>query len=318
MASREERRRRITDLYTEGEVLQAAPGQMVFIKKLNQFEDGEARADAMAARSRTVMAQRNDTPEAQAMHAAIAHMEKSKLVDGILASRYTKYMADASTAIQTDPEWAERLLVLDRTDRDRVREDEVEVINKINSDYLTLVSERATEFEAADRDELMSKDDDDVRRLYEDTVIETRAAAVYIGEYKFGQIAWAARMCDAEQPMDGGDWDHSKCKHERLYVDEEVCGQGHVVNSRNVCSEEGCTDPDRRTKRAVEFVREEPDGLLDEYVRVLDRVHLSMLRSKGSASRQSSSEPSRQPSEEEASTPSTPEVTSSEPVATSA
>lgn len=301
MASREERRRRITDLYTTGEVLQVAPGEMVFVKKLNQFEDGEARADAMAARSRMVMAQRSDNPDAVALREAIRQMQKPKLIDGILASRYTKYMADASTAIQGDPEWAERLLVLDRSDRSAVRDEEAVVLDQINSEYLTTVTAKATEMEKADRDDLDDMDDAEVRRIYEDSVIETRAAAVYIGEYKFGQIAWAVRMCDAEQPEGDGEWDHSKCKHDRLYVDEEV-GEGE----------------EKRTKRAVEFIREEPDALLDEYVRVLDRVHVPLLRSKGTASRQSSSEPSRPQSEEEASVPSTPEATSSEPVATSA
>lgn len=302
MANRAERRRRITDLYTVGEVLQVAPGQMVFVKKLNQFEEGEARADAMAARSRMVLAQRDDTnPEAKALRAAIGRMDTDNLIEGIVNSRFTRYMADANMSIHGDPEWSERMSIIDRTDRETATEQEIKVMDDINSSYLAELNERAKKAEADDRHELFGLDIEEVRHAYEEAIIETRATAVYIGEYKFGQLAWAIRMCDAEQPSEGQEWDHTACTHERLYVDEEI--------------EEGSG---KRVKRAVEFVREEPDALLDEYVSALDRVHVPVGQAKGSGSRQSSSAPSQPQNEEEELPASTQQETSSALAGTSA
>jgi len=303
MASRTERRRRITDFYVDGEVLQPAPGEVVFVQKINQFEDGEARADAQAARSRFTMAlRRPDSPDTAALREAVKRMDQVALVRGIVNSRYTKYMAEASTALASDPEWVERLLVLDRSDIDSVRPDEAQVINELNTAYLATIQERVREAEEADTARLMAMAPEEVQRDYEESFIDSRAAAVYIGEYKLGQIAQSVRMCDATPPAEGEDWDHSACTHERLYVDEEI------------------EDPEThevKVKRAIEFVREEPDVLLDAYTRAFDNVHVAVRAAKDSASRQSSSEPSRPPSEEEGSAASTPEVSAPAQVGTS-
>lgn len=319
MASRTERRRRMTDLFTEGRVLQVGNGDVVFIKKLNQFEDGEARADATAARSRfTLTLRKPESPDTAALHEAAKRMGKERLIDGIVASRYTKYMAEASTSLQADPAWAERLMILDRTDFATVKEDERTTVDEINREYLDDLQKRVAEREANDREDLARDTDEAVQTAYEEAFIDSRAAAVYIGEYKLGQLAWAVRMCDATQEEDQT-WNHDNCKHARLYVDEMVCGQGHVIVSKTEgCEDPACDDPAREVRRAIEFVREEPDTLLETYTRAFDNLHVPLSAAKGSASQQSSSALSRPPSEEEASTPSTPEVTQPEPVSTSA
>jgi len=232
----------MTDLFMVGAVLQVAPGEVVWIKKLNQFEDGEARQDAMAARSRfTLTLRADDSPQTASLRETVKRMDKDRLVEGIIASRYTRYMAEASTALHADPNWAERLNVLDRTDIEDTRLDEAETINRINSEYLADLQARVREREQADREKLTNDDDEEVQTQYEESFIDSRAAAVYIGEYKLGQLAWAVRMCDATPPSgDDADWDHLGCTHERLYVDEEVP------------TDDGGT----RTKRAIEFVRE--------------------------------------------------------------
>lgn len=312
MATREAYRR-LTDLFTVGEVLQPAEtGPAVFVHKLNDFEMGEARKDASVARSRVMLALRKeDSDDLVALRDGVRRMDKTTIVEGILKSLYTKHVATASGTIHADPAWHERLDVLDRTDRNAVPENERAVIDDINDAYFDELTRRITRMDEDERDRLTRLSDEDLHQEYEEAFIESRAAAVFLRELRFAEIVFGVRMCDAlevttAEDAEAGKWDHGKCSHERLHIDYEDTVEGPDGEKHKV------------VVRAIDQVRVLPDPLLDAYSRAFDRLNVPARTAKGSARQSSSSELSRPPSEEEASVPSTPGATTPVPAGTSA
>lgn len=291
--SNKSRYKRLTDLFTVGEVVQPDPedpGALLWVQKLNGFELDESRKEAQVVRARTVLALRQEgSDEVNALTDAVSRLDKDRLIAGIVSSLYTKHVGEASAAIAADPEWAERMDIMERTDRNAVPEDERRVVDKINADYLDTLNQKILDLDKAERERLEDEDDEAVRRAYIDSFIESRAAAVFLREMRYVECFYGVRMCDAKQkdPENGNyDWDHKECSHERLYDD-------------------------------IEEARQMPDELLNQFTRAFDRINVPARTAKGLARRGASSGPSRQLSEPEASAPSTPEVMSPEQAGTS-
>lgn len=274
---------------------------LVYIQKLNSFEMEESRRDAQVARSRLVMSLRDDAgPEMLAMRDLVTRMDPPRLVEAIVATHYTKNVGIASNAIHADPSWHERLDVMDRTDRDACPDDEKAVLDKINGEYLDELTARIRVLEDDERERLLAEPVEKIHDEYIETFVETRASATFMREMRYQEVLFGVRMCDAEGDI--GPWDHSKCQHERLYVDEELLdAQGKFVQHLT----------------AIEQVRGLSDELLSEYGRAFDAVNVPGRVAKGSASQQASSGLSRPQNEEVASAPSTQEVPSGTPVGTS-
>lgn len=287
------RYKKITDLFTVGEVVQPDvddPEALLFVQKLNGFELDEARKEAQVVRARTVLALRQEgSDEVNALTDAVSRLPKDRLVTGIVSSAYTKHVGEASNAIHSDPEWSERLDILERSDRDLLPDDERKVVDEINAAYLEALNDRITALDQAEHSRLMDEDDEQVRKAYIDSFIESRAASVFLREMRYVEAYYGVRMCDGKQKdPEGGNysWDHKDCAHERLFD-------------------------------SIEEARQMPDELLNQITRAFDRVNVPARTAKGSARRGASSGPSRQPSEPEASAPSTPEAMSPEQAGTS-
>lgn len=288
------RYKRITDLFTVGEVVQADPDDpeaLLYVQKLNNFEQDEARREAQVVRARTVLALRQEgSDEVNALSDAVGRMPLDRLIDGIVSSKYTKHVGEASNSLHGDPEWFERLDILERTDRDSVAEEEKKVVDQINHDYLDALNLKIADLDEAERARLTDMGEEQVRQEYVESFVESRAAAVFLREMRYVECYYGVRMCDATQkdPENKNyDWDHSACSHERLFDN-------------------------------LDEARAMPDELLNQLTRAFDRINVPARTAKGSARRQASSGPSRQQSEPEGSGPSTPEEMSPEPDGTSA
>lgn len=288
--SKAERKSRMQDLFVQGRVLRLGDedDDIVFVQKLNQFEQDEARRMSQAARTRVQMALRKeDGDEMVAVRGAVGDMDKPRMIEGIIASLYGRHIGKASAQVQADAEWQERLDVMDHSVRDLLPEDERKVLDEITSDYLAELNARREKLDDEERARLDALDEDALRAEYISIFIETRGQAVFMREMRYAEVLFGVRLCDAEQPDEDADWDHSACTHEPFYDD-------------------------------IEEVRALPDILMNRYTETFDKINVAPSQGKDSRSPQASSGLSASPSEEEASTPSTQEVTSPEPVGTSA
>lgn len=290
--TKNERKRRMQDLFSEGEIFRPDPespddDDLLWIKKLNNFEQDEARRIAQSQRALFVRTMnREGSDELWVLKDGVAKMTDERLIEAILASSYAKLMGKASNAVHADPDWHERIDMMENVRRDTVQDAERRTLDEVTAEYLTEIEKRRQAIEASDRHDLQSLDSDELRERYVEVFIEARATGVFMREMRYAEVLFGVRMCDAVMG-EGGEYEHKTCTHLPLYDDHDE-------------------------------VRTLDDILMAQYGRAFDRLNVAPHQAKGSARRQASSGPSRQQSEEEDSSPSTQEVTSPEPVGTSA
>lgn len=286
--SKAERKGRMQDLFLEGRVIRLhEDDDPLWVQKLNTFEQDEARRMAQAARARTLMALRREGgDEWTAITDSVAQMSRERMVTGIVGGLYTRHIGKASTDLYADPEWQERLDIMDHSIRETLPEDERAVLDEITTAYLAELQTRKAALDADETERLNTLPEDKLREEYIDTFIETRGTAVFMRDMRFAEVLFGVRMCDAES-RDDGSWDHGSCSHDQFYDD-------------------------------LEEVRRLPDALMNRYTSTFDQINVAPSQGKDWGSRRASSAPSLPRSEEEASTPSTPEETSPELAGTSA
>lgn len=269
-------------LFAAGTVIQPDPARpRLWVQKLNSFEQEECRLDAQVKRTLVTSALR--TPgsiEYDAVRTAVAKMGRDRLLDGIVQWRYSRYVSEATSFLQAQTEWQERLAVVDRAEFSTLPQEEQDVITDINRAYLNEMNDKINSVRAEDREKLSEQADDELRETYVDEWVDQRGADAFMRLMPALEIMWAVRMCDAESDDDGPEH-HAQCAHDRLY-------------------------------EKVDEVLALPDDLKAIYNGALNRINVPVRLAKGSASQQDSSALSRPPSEEEESTRSIQEETQPE------
>lgn len=294
--SKDEARRVLADLFTVGKEIQPdGGGPVLWVQKLNDWEFGETRRDAMSARSLVVMTFRRSN-EALAireeMSERISKKDLDTVLDGVISVAQSRLSTQAIINVQSDPKWTERLDVLQRTDRETADEEQRTTLDEINAEYMAEIMKRTAELTEAERERLEGLPDEELLDAYLDALVDSRATSIFHDEMRYGEILAAVRYCEAaehttDEMAAGGQWDHAVCTHERLYG-------------------------------SLEEIRALPDELLTFYMQAVNQVTVPASQAKEWASRSSSSEPSRQPNEAEESPASIQEETTREPVGTSA
>lgn len=312
MADRD-RYKRMTDLWRPGEVLvyqegtpaddgveppvPGVPDTLVWVQKLNRFESEECRSDADTAKTRTEMILRDlDSDAYKTITMGAQQLTDQQIIDALVASRYSKHMAEAANSVQADPSWHDKLDVIQRTDLRGATTEEEAIVAKLSREYFDEVNKRVEDRDAEERRSVTQLDGEVLRKEYIDAFVDSRGSAIWQRELRIGEVMFGIRMCDAElcetvvdhagneRCQDG--WHHNACSHERLYLEARE-------------------------------VRDLPDMLFDRYVAAFNRVNVAAGQAKGSGSRAHSSEPSPAPSEPVDSTVSTQDETSPEAAGTS-
>lgn len=284
--------KRVTDLFVEGlEVVlrEGADPVLLWVNKLNSFETEEARRDGMAARSRYILSLKEiGTPEWANLQATVTEMGETGLKDELVALQDNDFFLKAADSIRLDPEWAERLAVVERPTADQTSEEKA-LVEKINSDYVTELGTRIAALKETATRDLMSMDVGSLRESYQEKWLERRAMESFSREYQKTQLYFSVRTCQASKKMpDTSAWDHSDCDghHQRALDDREEVAQL-------------------------------PGALFTRLLTTVQQVTMSRSDARFSDVLASSSASSAQPSEVEESTPSTPAETSPELATTS-
>jgi hypothetical protein len=284
--------KRVTDLFVEGDevVLREGPEPvLLWVNKLNPFEQEEARRDGAAARARVILALKEiASPESAIFEANVLELGPVKLKEAIVNAKSSDHFLRAVDAIRSDPEWSERVEASMRRSDD-MPEEEKAAVDLIDADYAVELSKRVNDLRDEAMRDLDGFDIDALRGEYRQVWLEGRGLAAFSREFQKSQLFYAVRICRAtsKNPL-GDEWDHTPCEGHRT----------RLLGER-------------------EDVTKLPDGLLERLRTAVSSISVERRDARFSDALASSSESSAQPSEEGPSTLSTPVETSPELATTS-
>lgn len=283
---------RVTALFEVGtEVVLEEDGPdgpvLVWVSKLNPFEQEEARKDGSVGRARAQMVLDDPmSPEMAVFTQALEGRSTSDIIDALVYAKQNEDYVEALDDIKALEDWQDKLAILERGDAqlaDMSRpmdDDERELQTKLNQEYMAKVQELLTAKQAERRREFEAMSDDEVREAYRKQYRDTTASQGFLTEYKISEMFYSLRDCEATKGVNGR-WDHSRCGNHR----ERLCD----------------------TRADIRLL---PAGLLDLVTEAIRNLSMTPQDAGNSDAPASSSASSEQPSAEAASTPSTPEATS--------
>jgi len=279
--------RRVTDLFVKGTTVDLSGDgtELVFVRKPNAFERGEAEMDGRAARQlRMATLEREGNDRASTIEMAAARLSDEDLLEGSLTQERNRAYLLAIDDVKTDEVWFERMEMLERTDQ-RIRdgavltEEEQVEFNTVNGEYMDAVNGFHEQRMADLRAERAGESHEDLVKAYVTVWIELEGVATFEEERWTTLMYFAVRDCVGKVPKGGSvaDVDHTKCTHPRLLD----------------------------TKKDV---RELPDELRDMIEPVLREQMMTQAEAGNSAAPTSSSGSSGQHDAEEESQASTPKA----------
>lgn len=279
---------RITDLFLEGKEMDFgvdADGKpiVVWVNKLNSFEDEEARRDGSAARSLRMLNLNDENPEVQEARQELSELTREELVQIIAAQNFDEDYLLAVDDVESNEEWKEKLEAMRMTlllaDSDVAEDDpRHEQASKLNTEYLMAITDAASKRQAERQAECQTKDLDDLADMFIKNWKTRTGLGEFFAEQRVTQLFYALRDCQAMSEGEGK-WDHSRCKHTRL------------LTERNQ-------------------VRSLPEEVLERGVAMLSEITVDRRTAGNSDVPMSSSESSERPSSAEESSPSIPRVMS--------
>lgn len=284
------RLKHLTDLYTEGVPVLMKDGSPVWMQALNPFEQDTARNEATIAKARLTFAVKEHGSDEQ-LKVKLFFFEggRDQAVKNLVDAKTAGRMLSVVDGIRNDPEWTEKLRILDRGLDETAtppEEGEREVVHEISVEYLTLVGERMESERAFFQREFEEADEETLWAAYLEWYLDRRSNEASMAEYRLHQLYFGARIC--EGTCEDGVWDHAACDghQERLFATKEE-------------------------------VREAPGGLQMALLDALEEFELTVREAKNSDRQGSSSDSSPLPSAPAESTASTPTETRDEPLGTS-
>lgn len=227
-----DRLKRITDLFVEGKELNLGDDEtgtpvLVWVNKLNSFEDEEARNDGMAARTERMLSLTDDHPDVKLVTGQMADLDQQKLAEVAARQSYDEDYLAAMDDIDADPEWAEKLLYLRRgptlhNDADLPEGDpRREKWEKTQAEYYTATQERAEKRQKDRRQEYEQLSRQELTEKYMENLKNRLAMEAFLEERRITELFFAARDCQGTRVGDN-EFEHSQCDHrKRLMADRK-------------------------------------------------------------------------------------------------
>lgn len=218
--------RRVTDLFVRGTAVDLTGDgtELVFVKKPNAFERGEADLDGRAARQlRMAALERADNGRSSTISLAAERLDDDELLEGALTQDKNRAYLLAVDDVKAEEGWFDRLEMLERTDERladgaELSEEEQAEFGEVNGQYIAAVT-KAHEQRIAD---LRAEHAEDTReqlvKAYVKVWVDLEGVAAFEEERWTTLLYYALRDCVARVPKDGAlsEVDHSKCTHPRL------------------------------------------------------------------------------------------------------
>lgn len=215
---------RLTQLFAEGaELVLDPPGGgdpvVIWVAKLNSFEEEQASQAGRIARARLINAIREiGTPEYEWMQAQKGDTVSAAMVEVIVQAKESELFIKAINDLRSDPEWRERLEIMDHSDETQLKGIELEAHERLKADYTEALLERHDERKAELREELAALSRVNLEEQYELAFLNEQGMAAFGLERGRQHLYLCMRSCEATPPPPGGHWDHSRCDHQRFYL----------------------------------------------------------------------------------------------------
>lgn len=284
-----DRLKRITDLFTEGREAELGMDEhgepvLIWVNKLNSFEEEESRRDGHAARTdRLLELKEGDNADTLNARSELQAWTLEELKKARVNQKHDEDFISALNDIEADKDWSEKVDYLRRNltllnDADVPADDPRRArYTEVNDEYMRDIAARITKLQAERLQDLANVDRQELEDAYMAEFREREAFNAFIAEKRVTELFFAIRDCQAFRR--GEVWDHSKCDHRR-----------RLLNTRS-------------------DVRSLPQGVIDTVINMLDNMLATPRESGNSAAPESSSASSEQPNAEADSTPSTPAAT---------
>lgn len=225
-----DRLRRVTDLFIKGQVLDLGTDPLdgrpvlVWVQKLNTFEEEESRQDGLAARGVRLKALENDdSPE---MIAVTRHLDDCSFLD--LQELTLDNFADedriaARDDVDASEDWHSRLPEVERAqsllDDDSVEEDDPrrQQVNEIVQAYEDAVEEALKGKREERRVGLREKTEEQIREALTERIRAMMGAVAFLDTKRTTEVFFSLRDCKAVAAKGRpGEWNHATCTHNRL------------------------------------------------------------------------------------------------------
>lgn len=220
------RYRRLPDLYATGSVFEAGEGVLIWLQVINSLERSDALQDAFAAQARLALAlDDDDSDDSIRMRIVFEADGREAALDRLRDTQSLEAQLVVLDEISVEEDWKERVAVVQRTDdlASIPSEAEREVVRKIMLDFAEEFERRLADELAHRRAELEHLDDDALFREYRQWWAKQRGSEVGIVEYRFTELSYSARACNATR-LEDGRWDHDACAQhtQRIWTRDEV------------------------------------------------------------------------------------------------
>lgn len=217
---------RVTDLFIEGKevVLEESETEpvLVWVNKLNAFEQDEARRDGNVGRARGTLALDDpESPESQSFEGNLGVAEKDVLIRALIQLRTNEFYIAALDDIRTKDEWKDKVDLVERgltlsadhpqgpTDEEREQFDKL--LTKYDERVIELSETRAEQY----RQDLLQEEIPELKKRYLSSYRESVGTQGFLTEYRVSELFFALRDCVASTKDDNGRWDHKDCAGHR-------------------------------------------------------------------------------------------------------
>ena len=214
---------RVTDLFTRGKELvleHEGESMVLWIARLNSFEQAEVQRDGNAARARTLS--RLDDKDDEVMVVVeqnLKEFNRDEITGQVVLFKYNDHYVQARDDIYTEPAWREKIEAFSRGEallNDQVEPDAQEQsrLEAMKADYYAELEKRSAQLGERYREELDAMTEKQVHKLYRDGVRELQGRNAWVEESHISQVFYATRVCKATPT----DLNHANCNHRQQLI----------------------------------------------------------------------------------------------------
>lgn len=241
---------RVQNLFARGEILLVADGDEVvtfWVARLNTFEDQEVRKDAQTGRVRAMTAFDADGDEQLKLTDMIAEMTDQDLALALSRDKQFDHLNRARAEVTTNPDWAERLELIETEALDGATSEEIAAIAQASAEFQAEVLKQKAQIDIAFNEDLLASGRASLEKEYRKSYRQVIGANAFYEYRSRSEVFRGLRDCSAVLNDDGG-WDHSACgyhqdqvledREEVVDLPDELMGQFIEIWNRLTMSED--------------------------------------------------------------------------------
>jgi hypothetical protein len=225
------RLKRVTDLFTEGRVVELGKDPqglpvLVWVHKLNSFEEDTVRADALAGRQIRMVELRDNPTDGElcAVRLQLESMTEAALINNLLDRHNAEDHSEAIDDVESLPKWQDRIDLVRRSaeiladSEENPKSAKAKAVKKAVEEYNQDIEAHVKAKRERRQDVLRGEPREKLIEENMDATLEMLTMRAFFIERQITEIWLALRDCQALLG-ESGEYDHSECTHKRLLDD---------------------------------------------------------------------------------------------------